>query len=166
MLSWRYWLQTRPLNSLILLGCLLLLAIALGLEHGLGLLPCNLCILQRIAFAAIGMTALLALLHNPARVGRKMYGLLMLIFADLGIALAGRQIWLQHLPPEQVPACLPTIDYLVKVMPLNDVLLLALKGDGNCAEVTWRLLGLSIADWSLLAFVLFCGLALVQLLRR
>lgn len=166
MQSWRYWLQPRPLNGLILLGCALLLAIGFGLEHWLDLTPCNLCILQRIAFAAIGLTALLALLHHPARVGRKMYGLSMLIFADLGIALAGRQIWLQHLPPEQVPACLPTIDYLVKIMPVSDVLLLALKGDGNCAEVTWRLLGLSIADWSLFAFIVFCGLALVQTMRR
>jgi len=42
------------------------------------------------------------------------------------------------------------------------------SGDGNCAEVTWQdpILGLSIAELSLLAFGMLIAVSLFQALRK
>ena len=75
-----------------------------------------------------------------------------------GISTAGRQVWLQHLPPEQVPECGLGLQYWLENEPVFKTLSLLFKGDGNCAEVHWRFLSLSMGEWSL---VWFLGLLLV-----
>ena len=73
-----------------------------------------------------------------------------------GIALAIRQIYLQNLPLELVPTCGPDIEYLLETLPVLEVFMLAIKGDGNCAEVLWSFMGISIPGWTLVGlFVLF-----------
>lgn len=156
----------RLLNLLVFLGCATLLAVGLYLEHVEGLEPCPLCVVQRVAFVAVGLVALIAALHGPQRGGRRVYAGLTLLFAAGGAATAGRQIWLQTLPPDQLPACLPSLDYMLEALPFQDILRLLLHGTADCAEVTWSLLGLSIPEWSLLAFAACGAVALFQGLRR
>jgi len=72
----------------------------------------------------------------------------------LGAALAGRQLWLQSLPADQVPACGPGLSYMADVMPLTELLTTVLQGSGSCAEVN-PVLGLPIPVWTLAAFLLF-----------
>jgi len=154
---------------LFLLGfafCLVLMLVALYLEHVKGLIPCPLCLVQRGFFILAGIACLIGALHNPARLGRRIYAITLLLFAALGAASAGRQIWLQTLPPEQLAACLPPLDFMLEVMPFTEVLGKVLHGTADCAEVSWTLFGLSIADWSLLAFCGLMALALFQLFRR
>ena len=79
--------------------------------------------------------------------------------------MAGRQVWLQHLPPDQVPACGPSLDYMMQTLPFGEVLIKLFKGDGNCAIVDWRLLGMSMAEWSLLWFAILAAAGCV-LVRR
>ncbi|MNY46197.1 disulfide bond formation protein B [compost metagenome] len=55
---------------------------------------------------------------------------------------------------------------MMEALPFQDIVRLMLHGTADCAEVTWTLLGLSIPEWSLLAFVGFAAVALLQLLRR
>jgi disulfide bond formation protein DsbB len=141
--------------------CLGLLAFALYLQYGVNEEPCPLCILQRIAFIAIMVTCIAAALHNPVRVGIYLYSALILVFAVAGGAVATRQVWLQHLPKELVPACGPGLNYMLDKFPLLQVLEKVFKGSGECAEVGWTFLGFSIAEWSLLWFVLLAILALV-----
>jgi len=83
-----------------------------------------------------------------------------------GIVTAGRQVWLQHLPADEVPACGPGLIFWMENMPWLKTLELLFKGDGNCAEVNWRFLGLSIAEWSLAWFVVFALIALRVLFTR
>ena len=64
----------------------------------------------------------------------------------------GRQTWLQHLPPDQVPECGPGLDYMLEVFPFQEAISMILKGSGECAEVQWTFLSLSIAEWSLVCF--------------
>jgi len=116
--------------------------------------PCPLCIFQRIAFMALGLVFLIGALHAPqAIVGRRIYGVLTLVAAGVGIAISGRHVWLQHLPPDQVPACGPGLDYMLDAMPFTGVIRKVLTGSGECAKVDWSFLGLSMPEWSLICFV-------------
>ena len=146
-----------------------LMGTALYLQHSLNLEPCPLCIFQRVFVMAIGAVALLGALHNPARVGRVLYASLIGLLALGGGAVATRQVWLQHLPADQVPECGPSLDYMLEAFPLNQTLQLVFKGSGECAAVEWTLLGFSIAEWMLVVFAGFLvyaiGLASLRLFR-
>ena len=155
----------------IFLVCAALLAVAFYMEHIMGLEPCPLCILQRIAVMVIGVICLAAVLHNPEprngkRTGARVYGVLITVASALGAATAGRQVWLQHLPPDQVPSCILPLDYMLETLPLWDVLSQVLSGTAQCAEVTWTFLGLSIAEGTLIAFICFTLFGLMQLVRK
>ncbi|MED6333036.1 MAG: disulfide bond formation protein B, partial [Pseudomonadota bacterium] len=72
-----------------------------------------------------------------------------------GSYFAIRQIWLQNLPEDQVPACGPGLTYIYENFPFIELLNFLLKGDGNCAEVQFRFFGLlSIPQMAMVAFVL------------
>jgi protein dithiol:quinone oxidoreductase len=134
------------------LVCAGLMGWALWLQYGQGLEPCPLCVFQRIAVCAIGVVFLIAFIHNPFRSGAAAYALLILVFAGTGAAFAGRQVWLQSLPKDQVPACGMGISYMMDTMPFMDVLQKVFAGSGECAEKGWELLGLAIPGWTLVFF--------------
>ena len=121
-------------------------------QYYLQLEPCPLCIMQRVVVMSIAAVLLLAALHNPGGRGIRVYGVLVMLVAAIGAAIAGRHVWLQHLPPDQVPECGPGLDYILEVFPLSEALQMVLHGSGECAEVLWRFLGLSIPGWTLVAF--------------
>lgn len=156
----------RLTNLLVFLATAGMMAVALYMEHVMGLAPCPLCVGQRVFVVLVGVWALLALAQGPGALGRRIYALLGLLSALAGGAVSGRQLWLQSLPADQVPACGPGLDYLMDTAPFLDVLRVMFTGDGNCAEVVWQFLGLSIPGWTLVGFA---GLALLnvwQLMRR
>ena len=133
--------------------CAGLMAWALWLQYGVGLEPCPLCIFQRVAMCAVGVVFLVALIHNPRRPGAIGYALLTLLFAGAGAALAGRHVWLQALPKDQVPACGMGLSYMMESLPFMEVIMKTLAGSGECADKGWVFLGLSIAGWTLVFFV-------------
>lgn len=145
-------LYRRQLNLVGFLICALLIAAAYYMQFVQGLQPCPLCIFQRLALTALGLVFLLAGLQNPAGFGRYGYSALVFIVAGIGAAIAGRHLWLQHLPEDQVPGCGPGLDYLLDTFPLFDAVALVLRGSGECADVE-KVLGLSIPLWTLMAFV-------------
>lgn len=137
------------------LACTALIAYAMHAQLNLGLEPCPLCIFQRVAFAVLGLVFLLAAAHAPRRAaGRRVYGVLGLLAGATGIGVAGNHVRLQHLPPDQVPACGPGLDYMLESMPITGVLRRVMTGSGECANVDWTFIGLSMPAWSLLWFVL------------
>ena len=145
--------------------CLALMGAALYLQYIEHQEPCPMCILQRIAFIALMGVFLVAAVHGPGRRGAAIYSGLAVAVAAAGGSVAARQVWLQHLPKDRVPACGPGLEYLMRKFPLYDVLEKVLAGSGECAEVGWRFLGLSIAGWSLVWFVLLAGFAIAVALR-
>ncbi|WP_147652163.1 disulfide bond formation protein B [Vulcaniibacterium gelatinicum] len=149
------------------LACAALIGFALYTQlHG-GLEPCPLCIFQRVAFAALGLVFLLGGLHAPQGAGgRRAWGVVALLPALVGLGIAGRHVWLQHLPPDRVPACGPGLDYMLEAMPLTGVIRKVLTGSGECANVDWSFLGLSMPAWSLVWFVLLAGWAAFAAFRR
>ncbi|MFN3398518.1 MAG: disulfide bond formation protein B [Sulfurimicrobium sp.] len=158
----------RAMFLAVLACCLGVLGFGLYLQHGLHLEPCPLCILQRIAFICVGLTALVAYLFNPGIVGRMFFGLLTALFSAAGAGVAARNIWLQHLPPDQVPECGPGLGYLIDAFPLAKALPMVLQGSGECANVAWTMLGLSIPAWALGWFLVFfmAGVAAMFLRER
>lgn len=121
--------------------------------------PCPLCLLQRLAFMALGAVFLVAALHGPGRAGAIVYGGSLVAVAAIGGAIATRHVWLQHLPRDQVPECGPGIEYMLSRFPLSQAVGKILAGSGECAEAGWTFLGLTIAGWSLAWFVLFAAFA-------
>lgn len=159
-------LNQRRLFAAGVVFCLALLAAALYFQHVMGLEPCPLCIFQRVFVIALGAVMLAAAIHNPRRFGRRVYGGLILVFGGLGIVVAGRHVWLQSLPADQVPACGPGLGYLLETFPLMDALALVFEGSGECAEVQWTFLGLSIPGWTLIVFLALTVFGLLLLLSR
>lgn len=162
-------LQPRLGYLLGFLACAGMISFALYLQHFEGQEPCPLCILQRVAWIALGGVFLVAAIHGPARVGALVYGALLFLVAGVGAAIAARHVWLENLPRDQVPACGPDLDYMLRQFPLSETLRRVLSGTGECAEVGWTFLGLSIAGWSLVWLVLmgaFAALLTVIAWRR
>lgn len=153
-------LTFRKLNLLGFLACAAAMAFALYLQYGRGEEPCPLCIFQRIAMIGTGLVFLIATLHAPGGRGRWVYAGLTALTALAGVGLAARHVWLQSLPADQVPACGPALGYLLKMLPVMQVVQLVLKGDGSCAVITSRVFGVSLPIWTLISFA---GLTLYAL---
>jgi protein dithiol:quinone oxidoreductase len=151
--------STRKTYLLIFLACFFMMLAAAYMEHVLKMIPCSLCITQRAFVILTGLIALAAFIHNPSGVGRRVYPWLGIVAAVLGACFAGRQLWLQSLPADLVPACGPGLAYILEEFPFMEALQLLLQGDGNCAHVD-KIFGLSLAAWTFMAFI---GLALVNL---
>lgn len=161
-----WWRAQRALFAAGFVLCAGLMVVALYLQHVLELEPCPLCIFQRVFVIAIGLVMLLAAIHDPHGAGRRVYGGLVLVLAALGVVVAGRHVWLQHLPADRVPECGPGLEYMLDAFPLNEALALVFRGSGECAEVQWTLLGLSIPEWTLAIFVGLAFAGLYLLLAR
>lgn len=146
--------------------CATLIGFALYLQYVVGEDPCPLCMLQRIGFILLGTVFLIAGIHRPRTTGNAVYAVILVIFAIAGGAVAGRHVWLQSLPKHLVPECGPGLDYILSRFPLGKAIDLVLRGSGECTEKGWTFLGLTIAGWSLLWFVLLGVLAIVIALRR
>ena len=148
----------RPLNFAGFLICAGLLAYALYAQFHLGLDPCPLCIFQRIGIAAVGVVFLIAALHGPRGRGSRVYGVLIAIAALATMAVAARQLYIQHLPPGAIPSCGAPLSMMLKFMPLTAVIRKVLTGSGECSIINWRFLGLAMPAWVLI-WAAFLGTA-------
>jgi|SRR5690625_5200339 len=142
------------------LMCVFAMASALYLQHVGGLDPCPLCTFQRVGYIGAGVVFLLGALHNPGVVGRRIYAVLTALCALYGAGVAGRHIWLQNLPEDQVPECGPGLDYMLDVFPMKDVLAMVFSGSGECAEIDWTFLGITLPELALIGFIALLATAL------
>ena len=161
------YLTYRTVNFLGALGCAgaLIIAVVYFQQH-LGLEPCYLCITQRVFVALAGVIFLVAALHNPLRRGQKTYSGLGIAASLGGGFFSVKQLRLQNLPEESVPACGPPVDYLFDVFPASEVITMLIRGDGNCAKIQWELMRISMPGWVLFVFVVLTSIGIFQLLRK
>ena len=150
----------RVWNLFVVFCCASLLGFALYNQYVDYLDPCPLCVFQRVIFFSMGFIALLAAIHNPGRVGQQVYAWLVAVSATIGALIAGRHIWLQSLPPGEVPECGPGLNYMLENFPLTQVLSTVLRGSGSCAEVIWSFMGMSMPMWTMIWYI---GLGLLTL---
>lgn len=136
-----------------LLGSAALIAVAyFYFQLQLGLDPCPLCLFQRACLAGVGLFCLLGLVIRPKKVMSKVLAMGVTLMSMLGLAIAGRQVWLQHLPADQVPECGPDLAFMLDAFPLMEMLETVFTGSGSCAEVQWRFIGLSMPEWMVIVF--------------
>lgn len=148
-----------------LLCCLGLLGYALYAQHRMFLDPCPLCILQRVAFMLMALGFLLGMIAGGRRIGRWIAAGIVVLGGGAGVAVAGRHVWLQSLPADQVPACGPGLQYMLDAFPLQDVLAKVFQGSGECAKIDWSFLGISMPGWTLIWYLLLTALVLFGLQR-
>ena len=148
-------MTARQGNLLGFAACALLLAYAYYAQFILHLEPCPLCIFQRVGVFALGLVFLIAAAHDPVGWGRRVYAMLVCLAALAAIGVAIRHLYIQSLPEGSVPACGASLDFMLKVFSLSEVLVKVLSGSGECAKVSWTFLGLAMPGW-----VLICALVL------
>lgn len=158
-------LGTRLAFGAMALACASLLGVGYYLQFVDGLEPCPMCILQRVCYMVVTLLAVVAAAHGPARVGQRVYSALLALPVLIGLGVAARQTWLQHLPEDQVPECGPGLTFMLQMYAPFEVLKRTLRGTGDCAKVDWTLLGLSIAEWSVICFSSLLIVLLLQFLR-
>lgn len=137
------------------LTCVALLASAYYFQFALDMEPCPLCIMQRVAtlMVAIGCLAGYFLAERPTPL--LIASAWTLLSSFFGIYLSNHHHWLQNLPADQVPSCGPSLEYMLDAFPIMEVITVLLRGNGNCAEVSWSVLGLSMPGWLLVFFIGF-----------
>jgi len=148
----------RALNLFGFAVCAAMLAYAYHVQYQLRIEPCPLCIFQRIGIAVLGLILLLAGLHLPRRSGAHVYSVLLAVASLTTASVAARHLWIQHLPAGAVAACGASLQFLLKIFPLTEVITKVLTGSGECHEINWSMLGLSMPAWVLMAALGFGAL--------
>ena len=157
MISQLQKLSMRQKHLLGFLFCFALMGYALFAQYFLNLEPCPLCIFQRVAVIAMGIIFLACSLIEPkSYLARLISSILFVISGSFGIGVASRHVWLQSLPSDQVPGCGPGLDFMISTFPINEVFQMVFNGSGECANVDWSFLSLSMPAW-----VIICSLLMV-----
>lgn len=156
----------RQINLFSFFVCSSLLIIAAYLQYDIDLKPCPLCVIQRAAIITLGLLFLMGGLLPLKQRSHQILQIIILAIASLGALVAGKHVWIEHLPPNQIADCGASLKTLFSVLPFKEALQNVFAGTGHCAEVTWRLLGFSIPSWTLLFFITFALVSLWQGLRK
>lgn len=161
------WRNYRFVSGFLVLASVVGMAFALYLEHVQGLEPCPLCVFQRVGLIGLGLISLIAFVHNPKTAAfKRAYALIGTLSILWSAGVAARHVWLQTLPPDQVPSCGPGLNYWLDTLPIKSVFEQVLKGSGECAVVDWTLFGQSLPVWSFAFFSVLVLVSLWQLLRK
>lgn len=152
----------RKIQTLLTLISLFVLFSSLYFQYGLNLHPCPLCLMQRLCvFLLLGLMGLSLGTVKKAH----FVSLAQIIIAGAGVFFSVRQLWLQSLPAGKAPACMPGLDVLIHYFPWQTVAHALLWGDGDCSEVTWTMLGISMPGWSALYFLFMAAAGLLLFSR-
>lgn len=153
----------RILSSLLTIGSIVGMSFAYYLQKVVGLDPCPLCIFQRVGLIGMGIFAFLAVVINPKKTTFRL-GLMLLALISIlwSVGVAGRHVWLQNLPPNEVPACGPGLNYWMDTLPIAQVFKEVFTGSGECAVIDWTFLGFSLPQLSLTFFVILTLIALLN----
>jgi len=160
------WFETAPRRVLAAIAaiCVAMLGFGLYIQHGLGIEPCPMCIVQRYAVLLVGITAGLTALSR--RRGAWVVGsVLMLLFAGFGAFVAARQSWLQWFPPE-FASCGRDFYGMIESFPLQRAIPMIFRGSGDCSKIDWTFLGGSLANWSFLSLTAFGIAAIVLVVKQ
>jgi disulfide bond formation protein DsbB len=147
--SLRFW------SLLPFIAALLMIAYAIYEQKVELLEPCPLCMVQRYIIGLVGLLYLLTSIKPPQNLFRKIVAVFISLVAAFGAAVSARHVWIQHLPEDEVPACGPGLDYMVDNFPFSEVIKELLHGSGECAEIVWRFMGLTMPMWTLITFIGF-----------
>jgi disulfide bond formation protein DsbB len=140
-----------------------LIAAALFMQHVVGLNPCPLCILQRVAYLLVALAAGLAAWRAP-RSSARGFGVAALVMALVGAGIAAWHVRLKNSP--EMLSCGPGLGAMLENFPLTQVLPRILRGSGDCADPGAVLMGVSLAGWSLAGFLVLALVLIAAIARR
>ena len=136
-----------------LLGSGALLAIAyFYFQLQLGLPPCPLCMFQRACLVGVMFFCLLGVIFRPKKIVAKFFAFGITLSSLLGLTIAGRHVWLQGLPEDEVPECGPDLAFMLDSFPFTQMIQTVISGSGECAEPQWDFLSLSMPAWMVVVF--------------
>lgn len=155
-------------TRLLIVGALLPLAAvatALVTQHVFEMQPCPWCVLQRLIFVAISLSALLGLAGQGLRlpVFRHLGAALMGLLALSGIAAA---LWQHFVAAASVSCNLTLADRIVGGIGVDALWPQVFAAYASCADAAAKLLGVPYEFYSLTLFVVLAALVAVLLLRR
>ena len=159
-------MPTRLIFFLSLLAVCGVLGFSLYLQFYSGILPCPLCTLQRIAFAAIAFLLFIGTFFGRRRFVKLTVSFLVVIFSILGFTFAARQTWLQLFPSASNAECGVSLQYMMSALPWHQVIEKIFSGSAECAERTWGYLGLSMPEWSVICFSFFFTVGALMFIRE
>ena len=154
--TWVGGVPRRGANLLGLAACAGALAFALFAQYGMGLVPCHLCIFQRVGVLALGVVFLLAAVHDPGDRAARIYAAAIGLVSLATAITAGRHVWIQMQPPGSVPGCGADLAFMLDVLPLMQVIIKVFKAGGECARIDLSFLGITFPGW-VLVFVVIVG---------
>ncbi len=149
----------------VFLICAGSLVYAVYLQLVKNLLPCPLCVAQRLSYWVIGLTAIVAVAHNPRSLGRRLYSGVMMIAALLGGVVATRHSWLVRYP-DSCECGISSEEKFLNSLPIARWWPTMFEANGDCSESSWEFMSLTIPDWSAILFILMAILSGYALLVR
>lgn len=158
-------ISQRKLNVIGFIIAAILIGTTFYLQQFDGFIPCPLCILQRITLGLLGIVFFIGAVFSFKKTGQIILSTFASLVALLGTFLSGRQVWLQHLPPDKNADCGASLQYLIHVLPFDQVISKILQGTAECAQKGWEFFNLSLASWSLICFIGFFIFCLYQIKR-
>ena len=138
---------------LIFLICITVIGYALYLQLVINLLPCPLCIAQRIAYWLVGLTAIFAFIHKPRGLGRQIYYSFITVFSLIGLVLALRHSWIIRYP-ESFQCGISAEEEFLNALSIANWWPSMFEANGDCADVKWEFMSLTIPSWSVIFFLL------------
>ena len=157
---------TRQWHIWVIAAIIVILGVAVYLQVYDHLQPCPLCVFQRIAYVMVGIGALIAWVWYRVGAMRMLGWIVAFVFSLVGLGMALRQVWLQHIGPNVDQSCLPGLNYMYHTFSWFNATMMVLQGTSDCAKVVWRFLGLSMAGWSAACFALLALIWLVCFCKK
>jgi len=146
-------LNRKMIQTIIMAVTAMVLCTAFYLQYMDELIPCPLCMMQRVMMIALLLASTAAILMKKrcAQIGLMS---LMSFFVLAGIIFAARQLYLESLPVPDTGMCLPGIEAVINKLPWDELIHAFVWGSKtSCGEISWTFLNFSMAAWSLLYFI-------------
>lgn len=160
-----YKMTDRKYFVLLTVLCLAAIATGLYLQFCQGLQPCPLCVYQRLSMVVVLVLAVVGVVITFKRAWRIFWYLLVLLCELFGIAVAGYQVWLQHLAPSHAGGG-SDLNSVLQQFSINQGAMADLfqARGGECAVVHMRIMSMSIASWSAVFFAILIAVTLIGFL--
>jgi len=151
-------LTFKKINLLGALLSFLLVGLALTIQTQFNLEPCPLCVSQRIVFILIGLLFLVFSFLNPTRLIKFIHFASLSVVNIVGMVFAIKHILIQGKWITVPAECGIDLDYMFENFPIREAFSLLFKGTGDCSEIDWLFLGLSLPQLALIAYIMLCVL--------
>jgi disulfide bond formation protein DsbB len=156
-------ISPRAVVSLLLVASAAIVGTALVLQYVGSLVPCELCLYQRWPYYAAIVATGIALLSGDDRAMGAVIALCALLFTASTV-LAFYHVGVEHHWFAGPSACTGGASGASSVEALKAQLLA--RQPVSCDEPAWRLFGISLAGWNLVASVLITAFCLAAIVKR